>query len=136
MPGSGSDAGVEDPLFEQFLNILVKLHLLPPLEIFHLGLLDLHLLGLLLCFEVQVYLLLIVLGPIVKVLQWVVEGVGVDADDGVLGYYLSLHQLVVRGVVEDTDDLGFPGYLLALPAKVSVGESHGPLLDVPPSPPH
>lgn len=58
------------------------------------------------------------------------EGSGVDLDDGGLGQGVGADQLVVRGVVGDTDDTGLAGGALGGPGEVTGVETQGTVLVV------
>lgn len=58
------------------------------------------------------------------------EGGGVDLDDGALGQGVGSDQLVVGGVVGDTDDTGLAGAALGAPGEVAGVETEGTVLVV------
>jgi hypothetical protein len=58
------------------------------------------------------------------------EGSGIDLNDGRLGEGVGADQLVVRGVVDDTDDTGLAGGTLRSPGKVTRVETQGTVLVV------
>lgn len=58
------------------------------------------------------------------------EGGGIDLDDGALGQGVGSDQLVVGGVVGDTDDTGLAGAALGAPGEVARVETEGTVLVV------
>lgn len=58
------------------------------------------------------------------------EGSGIDLDDGALGEGVGSDQLVVGGVVSDTDDTGLAGATLGAPGEVTRVETESTVLVV------